>query len=556
VLNAKYAYYNNAWTLTPRGGLEQREYLDLVNGRAYGSSREGSTLRPQWTGNVDGHYFLGTHDIRFGAGYRRTAHDGKGTQPGDGVRVRFTASGDEAQFYRDANYQNRAEHWSAYLGDTFVRDRLTVNLAVRWDRWNAFSLPSTATANEARPDLLPDLEYAGSGRDVVVWNNIVPRTSVTYALGDARTTVLRGSFSMYSGTLGAGTAAWDNPVATSYLRYPWVDANGDRDVQMSEVDFGNLLRASNVDPDNPAEVGSTPDKYDPDYGANIDYEVILGIEHELIPSLALSAAYTFRRATNLGYQGHSWWYPWLDDSGSLFTAADFTPTTQTVGGYDFTTYHPTDDAWDRVTWGWLMTNTAGYSQTFNGVELSLVKRLSNGWMGRFAFSYNKHTQSVGPEGIVDPTRTPGDTLDDGGDVVDWAGPGTWMNARWQLNANGMYELPAGFEVSANLFARQGYGHPDYAILPHGFLGASWWGVLPDGVGITDQRLPNVWNLDVRAAWRLRVGRVNLTLSSELFNVFNANTLMVQLLDLSSTEYGRIDEILAPRILRLGVRITF
>jgi len=558
VMNAKYAYYNTGFILTPRGGLDQREYNDYVALEAFGSNQESKYLRPQWTGNIDGHYFMGSHDVRFGATFRRTAYDYQRTQPGDGVLVKFYATGNQAEFYRDADFMNRVNHVGAYMGDTFTRDRLTVNLALRWDRYVAFSLPSTAVANEARPDLLPDLEYQGSPGNVVEWNNIVPRLGITYALTEDRKTVVRLGISRYAGTLPAWTASHDNPVGTSYLRYPWVDANGDRDVQMSEVDFDNLLRASGVDPDNPTAVGSTPSRYDPDYKANTDTEVILGLEHELLPNLAVSAAYTFRKNTNITYQGHSYWYPWLDDSGNVFTSNDFYLDPQTAGGQTFDTYTANDDVWDRITWGLNMMNTPGYSQTFNGFELGLAKRLSNGWMGRFAFSYNNHTQSVGAEGIIDPTRTAHDTLADGGQVAPYAsgsGRTYFVNAKWQINANGMYELPAGFEISANLFGRQGYPMPDYARLDHGVNGVDW--ILPSGAQMGDVRFPNLWNLDMRLANRVKLGdRVNLTLSAELFNVLNSNTLMSEATDLSSSSYGRIDQILAPRIVRMGARLSF
>ena len=37
-----------------------------------------------------------------------------------------------------------------------------------------------------------------------------------------------------------------------------------------------------------------------------------------------------------------------------------------------------------------------------------------------------------------------------------SGKNYYTNARWQVNVNGLYQLPAGFEIAANLFGRQGY----------------------------------------------------------------------------------------------------
>jgi len=558
VMNAKYGFYNTGFSLSPAGGTELRNYLDYVNSVAYGSNTEHNYLRPQWTGNIDGHYFTGNHDIRFGGGYRRSGHDYFRVTPG-GMEVSFRTSGnDDVTFYRDANYMNRVSHYSAFLGDTYTSDRLTINVALRWDSYAAFSLPSEAGASQILPDQIPALNFPGSDGNVTSWNNIVPRLGITYALTEDRKTVVRLGISRYAGTLPTGTAGSVNPVGNSYLRYPWVDANGDRDVQMSEVDLNNLIRASGFDPANPTAIGSTPTRYDPDYTANTDLEVILGIEHELAPNLALSAAYTFRKNTNVTYQGHSYWYPWLTDTGEIFTSNDFYLDPQVVAGQTFNTYSANDDVWDRITWGLNRMNVPGYTQSFNGFELGLNKRLSDGWMGRFAFSFNNHRQSVGAEGIIDPTRTAHDTLDDGGQVTAYtsgSGRPYFVNAAWQINANGMYELPAGFEISGNLFGRQGYPRPDYARLDHGVNGFDW--IMPADALMGDIRFPNLWNFDMRLANRVKLGdRVSLTVSAEIFNVLNSNTMLSQTSDLASANYNRIDQILAPRIVRLGARLSF
>ena len=38
--------------------------------------------------------------------------------------------------------------------------------------------------------------------------------------------------------------------------------------------------------------------------------------------------------------------------------------------------------------GFLTTNIPGFSTDYNGLELGMVKRLSNKWMGRVGFSWN------------------------------------------------------------------------------------------------------------------------------------------------------------------------
>ena len=45
------------------------------------------------------------------------------------------------------------------------------------------------------------------------------------------------------------------------------------------------------------------------------------------------------------------------------------------------------------------------------------------------------------------------------------------------------------------------------------------------VGIGDQRLPDIWNFDMRLAWNKGVGRAQLNLTADVFNVFNSGTVL-------------------------------
>jgi hypothetical protein len=94
--------------------------------------------------------------------------------------------------------------------------------------------------------------------------------------------------------------------------------------------------------------------------------------------------------------------------------------------------------------GFVLANVPGYTIDYNGVEVSLVKRLSQRWMGRVGFSYNdsrEHFSTV--DGMYDtngnPTRTVNEPLVDGGQHVPQASVGTYLNAKWQFSANGMYQ---------------------------------------------------------------------------------------------------------------------
>jgi hypothetical protein len=215
-----------------------------------------------------------------------------------------------------------------------------------------------------------------------------------------------------------------------------------------------------------------------------------------------------------------------------------------------------------VTGGFYWGSRQDFAWNYQGVELSVVKRLSDKWMGRVALSYNDWTEDVGPGATANssPAAILTDPKIDGGVVVSY-GAGTsgkvyYMNARWQLAANALYQLPMGFEVAANVFGRDGYPMPAYALLDLGALDGLQY-VLADGTEQDSQRFPSLWDLDLRLAKNLRLGsKANLILSAEMFNVFNSNTEMNRVSQFDSASYLRLDEILAPRIVRFGARLTF
>jgi len=129
----------------------------------------------------------------------------------------------------------------------------------------------------------------------------------------------------------------------------------------------------------------------------------------------------------------------------------------------------------------------------------------------------------------------------------------FYNARWQLNANGFYQLPAGFEIGANIFGRQGYIEPIIFQASEGADGSR----RALGTATFDAtRYPNLWDVDVRVAKTVNVSRVKFLLSADVFNVLNAGTTLALGRNIQAADFGTINEIIAPRILRLGVKFQF
>lgn len=557
MMNLKYAYYGSGFSLTPQGGVDGDEFLDSVGGVAKGSSPFYQSIRPQHTANADFSYFHGKHEFKFGFGYRRASVSSTNAPSGSKVSGQIsTVLGPIAVVQRDSTTAYSGKYLSGYLGDTFTTDRLTLNLGVRYDRQTASNKPTTAIANPMFPSILPELRYDGTGQGIE-WSDFSPRASISYALDADRKTLVRASFARFAGQLAFSDASMDNPVGGVGSRtYAWNDLNGDDFVQSGEVDLSDEVAL----PVN-AELASV-NRIDPDYGATHDTEFIVGIDREVAANFAVSAAYTFRRSTDQIYA------PFIGISNS-----DWVPIAPTSArGYTANGFDITPEAFARLEAngaGRLLSNRPGYARHYSGVELTAVKRLSNKWMARAAFSYNDWTQHYdGTEGIFNPNASvydsyglspvfqtiATDTGRNGDQIAIYSsGSGTfyWVNAKWQTSATALYQLPAGFEVAANLFGRQGYTRPINLTVENTFFDT----VLAQPK-VDSTRLEDVWNLDLRLTKNIKFGdRVRLTLMGDVFNVFNANTVLRRT-DNADGNLDRIQQIMNPRIARLGVKLAF
>jgi Carboxypeptidase regulatory-like domain/TonB-dependent Receptor Plug Domain len=566
-VNAKYAWYGWGYGFAPRGGTGQDAGIDFVNDHAYGSWTTYTARKPWHIVDVSGSSFKATkstnHEFKFGFGYRRSPNHSTTRWSGNEVVAHINTNGQNtALAYRARVVNYTGETWDAFVGDTITAGRLTVNGGIRWDRQTAANSPSTAPANTMFPDLLPALSYDGSG-PTIKWNDISPRIGATYALGESKKTVARASYARYAGQLNPFEVTSASPVGAYYtfIAYKWVDLNRDGFAQRNEILTNQGPQYSNaINPANPTSVTSV-NTIDSKYKANHDHEFIVGADHEIMPNLSVGAAYTFRRTND--------WVSWNPRIG--LTAADYTINdTETSRGSTVVAYAPNNAKVDATGGGRILTNRPDYHSTFSGVELNLIKRLSNRWMARVAVSFNNWQEHFdGSAAVQNPTRTDSITLPccstgtasgpqvDGGQIAPRSGGSgkgdIFYNARWQINANGFYQLPQGFEVGANIFGRQGYIEP---LIIAADAGADGTVRVLATQQFDQNRYDNLWDIDLRVAKTIDVSKVKILLSADLFNALNSNTVLARTRNLGSSAFGAANDIISPRIMRVGLKVQF
>jgi hypothetical protein len=487
----------------------------------------------------------------------------------------FDCSGDEivpcAVITRQSNLVVDNKYWSAYLQDTLSLDRLSINAGVRWDRQTGENAATVVPGNPSFPDVLPAIDYPGSG-EPFTWEDWQPRLGITYALGPARSTVLKASYARYADALGTGTIDNINPIAgVSYAYYGWNDANGNNLVDVGEVNLGDFQFSRGYDPDNPGAAFAV-DTFANDFHAPLADELLAGIDHELFPAFAVGVAYTYRKFTDQIFRSRTGLTraDYLQFPNITGTLPDGTAYSVPVFGINPDVARPP---------GFTYSNRESYDQTYHGVDLVLTKRLANRWMARGSFTYNWNKQHVGTGGCVDPTNiVPGQTGDAGNPqtgytaqtcaddvVVGFRSTGSgdkgsvFLSSKWQFYLNAMYQLPLGFNVAGAFFGREGYP-------------LNWYRRVA-GVGnsetrdvavseLDDQRYDNVYDLDLRLEKVVPItSTASVTISADVFNVTNEDTVLQRFnrLGIANAAVGNtneIKEIQSPRVWRFGLRVAF
>jgi hypothetical protein len=588
-MSAKVAYYDTGFGLFPRGSTDDIYTLDYVNGTATGSYVTFQAIRPQKTYNIDGNYFFsglgGNNELKFGFGFRDTKTFSSSVYSGSGLAGVINSPTDYVAYvWRNSNTEYAGKYFSAYVGDVLTKERFSMNAGVRWDGQSAKNNASTVQGNASFPNVVPGIDYSGDTEDVISWNTVSPRVGMSYALDDGRKTVLRASYASYGQQLAFGNVTDVNPVAAGYLAYAWNDANGDRVVQPSEVDLGSYLYNYNIDPAAPAALFS-PHRIDSNLEPKRDHEVVVGIDRELGANFAVGAAYTWRRAKNWIHRprlGGSCAAPTADNCPVITPDQYVANAPSTSNGYTSFSYSPPAALVTAGGGGRLRTNASDFRTTYNGLEVTLTKRLSGRWMGRVAFSwqdwvanwdgqpYGVLNTAANPTSHGNPTREERDANVQGGQVAVLSGgsgkASFYTTFKWQLYANALVQLPAGFDLSGALFARQGGAYPVSLNLGSGGDGTLRALATPE---VDTLRLDNVYNLDLRLSKAIRFGQSALTLSAEWFNVLNNDVVLSRSRFANSGAFtqtisgadpanglGRIEEVIAPSIFRLGARFSF
>jgi len=591
LIDAQYAHVGNNFILD----YHSPELVDVqplliiagaINGRSTPDGSQSVNIRPTNQISLNANYFLpnklwGDHALKVGGYYKNALAYGSTHTPGFAV-ARFptvamstdandcsdVAAGCQLQLTRDGQSQYRLVNNALYAQDTITHGRATVQLGVRYDYNKDQAQAASVGANPFRPDWLPAVSFPGVDPGVA-FNDWSPRLGFTYDLTNDSKTIVKANYAMYFGQVGTGGIAGQlNPVTRVSARYRWIDSDHDKFVDGNEIVNAAggpaavtdtlVTPTGNWSATDPTSV-TTKNQVDPDLKNDRTREFIVGVDREVGKGFAAGISYIWRK-----YDQFNWTPAFADANGTgpliATDGSQYTQTTYTAPAADC----PTGARCDTVTYytpnvtvptTTLLTNQSLW-RDFNGIEVTARKRMSNHWMMNTSFTYNSTIVNYGDtNAFQDPTNI----SNRDGYQYDYltAGSGlgnVYVNAKWLYKLSGMYQMPWAVNVSAFYNARQGYPFEPFILTPTRPNNGGQASVLLDAVG--DNRLPTFQNVDFHVERPITFMNAHFVPSMDIFNLGNFNTVQALQRQQNASNANRISSVVAPRVIRFGIRVNW
>ena len=563
-----------SYEIVSPAGLWGRSYQDIIY------------VRPTDSVDVTANYFApgvlgGDHSFKLGVKFRQDGAYSESLWGGDAYARFRNGVASEAQIYRIGKENRILTNRNFYVQDSYTRGRYTLNVGVRFDYQTDSVDPMSIDASPfyGQPtysgvyqgvtytgkvfDQLPAISFDGAkalgdeGHALMNWS---PRVGFSYDLtGDGRN-VVKFNYARYTGQLGGNSGMMSvryNPVVQTYVRYPWVDSNQDQFIQANEVVYtpAPLDWTTGYDYRNPSRL-TTTGTVDPDLTNDNTDEIIVSYDRQLGSDFAVGASYIWRKYTNFRTTDRS------DFGPENWTAVSWTPTGCPAGAEcpTVTYYNPTS----QIPTNYLYTNIEDFWRGYQGFELTARKRFSKNWQVNGSYSYNDapvHYDS--PAAYVEnSTNSDPTSIETSLNHGQYAPQSTtsgidnvYVNATWIARLSGSYTLPWwSINVAGFYNARNGYPFIRYVRTPSRPFSAGTVDVYLDQRG--DERLPNFQSMDFRVDKAFTFRYVKLLPSMDIFNLFNGNTVLAKRGAQNSSNANTISALLAPRVLRFGLRVTW
>jgi hypothetical protein len=449
---------------------------------------------------------------------------------------------------------NGLRNYGLFVNDTFTRDRLTLNLGLRYDRYRVF-LP----AQERVSSKFFAAITVPENPSVISFNHIAPRVGVTYDVTGNGKTVLKANVGRYFFNPGVGLADSVNPNnGTQFCTYAWTDRSGNG--LWEDGEQGALASCSG---------GTSNVSVDPNLKNSVTNEFSTWIERKLGTSVGARLGFVLKQdrdgyaQENINRPKSAWTVPTtVTDNGPDGRASTGDERT----GIAAFALNPVNAALPIQN---LVFNNPGFTADYKSVEAAVTKRFSRKW-SMVASAITTWTSEFGTSyfGTGSGNNVAGGSLF-GGLAGNTGIPITPNGLQektdfsvWNFKVSGTFEPAYGIRLTPVWKSQQGYPYGRVFTANAGSISQNFM-----AESVTANRLETVKQLDFRADKRFKLtGRINLTVLFDLYNVMNANTelnirattgtLTISESGITIPALNTPTTILPPRIARISGRLSW
>ena len=480
--------------------------------------RDNRMFRDVVMGSVS--YFKGSHDLKVGYQYQKGGEKSAAWSTSGMRAVYRNGLPDSVNTYNTPlAFQPWDRDQAIYVQDKWTPTRrLVLNLGLRFETnygWQPATCQVETTFVKAQ--CFPEVTGAPD------FNAFTPRFSAVYDLsGDGRM-ALKVSANRYDQPINITIVQRLNPVATTNDTRTWRDLNGDLIPQLTELGASSGFAFG------------TTNRYGDDLKWPVANEYTIELQRQFASNIVASIGYT-RRETRRN----------IGPTNVAVPTETYIPLTVTEAnsGQRVTVYNQNPAL--RGKFDTLWANTPQFDTTYDGVDITLNKRLSHRWLFTGGASFGKTVGDIYATQNSADSNNPNNTFRRGlfGNDVPFS-----------LRLSGVYELPHRLMLSAT--AQHNSGFPELTTVSVGTntivltQGPQTLTVEPRGT----TRLPSVNSLDVsvRKPWKFNSTTVEPRI--DFYNLTNAATILGRITQLGPT-YGRVNSIQRGRLIKVGVNVEF
>lgn len=541
VLDVRVGYMHQVFPLSYQTGVPATaiNQVDLTLSTETGAAPYAdSNLAFDKRGSATASYYKagawGSHDVKFGyeIGSETNAYN-------------FNVNGNISEIYNnglpyEVTIYNAPVSYSSVLHDSaaFVQDgwhiskRLTLNLGLRYERFNSFNpAQNSPLAGATYASLFGARSFARSA-NIDDWNNFAPRAGLAWDVFGKGTSVLRAAYGRFYRIEGTELSAAVNPNTLSTRTYLWDGANANG--------YPTGFLASQL----VSTSGGVYTTIDPHIKRPYSDEYSIGWEQQLMSNLSIGAQYYYRQ--NLNQIGRI---------STTRSPGDYTPITTLRGNpiidpltnQPLTLYNLNPVIASQPNY-YEITNIPQLKNFYNGVEFTATKRLSQRWMVLAGLTIQRLRGTYGsgtPDAIYDDFNDPNLNINRFDNYL-------FLDSTYVWKIEGMYTLPGGIAFSLNFQHYTGYPIRPTDVFTGLNQGSETVALLPEG----DVRLPAVNLADVRLSRPFKYReRWDIEPIADLFNIGNTNATISEVTSYGSV-YLRPTNLVNPFVARFGLRVSF